>query len=108
MPAYKQVRTARETLDVFVPLAHKLGVWDIKTELEDLSFRILHAQEHAALQYMIQSRISLLSAMFTTRFGPTRMTMTEVRGPQPLPYGPHKVHRQTLGGAALTRKVLVA
>ena len=38
-----RVQVARETLDLYSPLANRLGVWELKWELEDLSFRFLHA-----------------------------------------------------------------
>ena len=37
-----QVQVARETLELYSPLANRLGVWELKWELEDLSFRFLH------------------------------------------------------------------
>ena len=37
-----RVQVARETLDLYSPLANRLGVWELKWELEDLSFRFLH------------------------------------------------------------------
>ncbi len=42
----KQKRTAQETLDIYAPLANRLGIARIKTELEDLSFRYLHPEEY--------------------------------------------------------------
>ena len=41
-PDELQVHVARETLDLYSPLANRLGVWELKWELEDLSFRFLH------------------------------------------------------------------
>jgi GTP pyrophosphokinase len=41
-PDELQVQVARETLEIYSPLANRLGVWELKWELEDLSFRFLH------------------------------------------------------------------
>ncbi len=56
MPTFKQERVARETLDVYAPLAHRLGMSDMKQQLEDLSFAALYPRRYAEIDQMIQQR----------------------------------------------------
>lgn len=49
MPEKKQKMKAKETLDIYAPLAHRLGMSKIKWELEDLCFRYLHEKEYYEL-----------------------------------------------------------
>ncbi|MEI7644703.1 MAG: bifunctional (p)ppGpp synthetase/guanosine-3',5'-bis(diphosphate) 3'-pyrophosphohydrolase [Chloroflexales bacterium] len=45
-PPNKQKRVARETLDIYAPLANRLGMWQVKSELEDLAFRALNPERY--------------------------------------------------------------
>lgn len=56
MTPKKRFAIAAETLVVFIPLAHRLGLWSFKTELEDLSFKYLHPQEFANLDKLLAMR----------------------------------------------------
>jgi GTP pyrophosphokinase len=50
----KQKRIARETLDIFAPLAHRLGMYVIKAELEDTSFKYLYPNKFSQIAQMIK------------------------------------------------------
>jgi guanosine-3',5'-bis(diphosphate) 3'-pyrophosphohydrolase len=49
----KQAQKARETLEVYAPLAHRLGIHALKWELEDLSFRTLHPRKYTEIKAMV-------------------------------------------------------
>ena len=56
MPEHKRKRIAKETLDIFAPLANRLGIWQIKWELEDLGFRYLNPEKYKEIAEQIQER----------------------------------------------------
>ena len=53
LPTTRQVRIAQETLDVYAPLAARLGIWQLKWQLEDLSFKVLHPTEFGRISDMV-------------------------------------------------------
>ncbi len=56
MPETKQKRIAKETLDIFAPLANRLGIWQIKWELEDLGFRYLNPEKYKEIAEQLQEK----------------------------------------------------
>ena len=58
-PANKQYKIAGETLYLYAPLAHRLGLYKIKSELENLSFRFEHPEEYAFIERKLEeTRVS--------------------------------------------------
>src|SRR5712692_1896703 len=57
-PEAERVQLARETLDIYAPLANRLGVWQLKWELEDLSFRYLEPGLYKRIAGMLEARRS--------------------------------------------------
>jgi GTP diphosphokinase / guanosine-3',5'-bis(diphosphate) 3'-diphosphatase len=56
MPLANQRVTAQETLDVYAPLAHRLGIQQIKWQLEDLSFATLQPKRYAEIEQLVAAR----------------------------------------------------
>lgn len=52
----KRKRISQETLDLYAPLAHRLGMYRIKAELEDLSFKAIEPEEYHKIASEITSR----------------------------------------------------
>ena len=52
----KQQMIARETMEIYAPLAHRLGIWQIKWQLEDLSFRYLQPDTYRQIAKLIAAR----------------------------------------------------
>ncbi len=56
MPEHKRRRIAQETLDIFAPLANRLGIWQLKWELEDLSFRYVNPEKYKEIAEQLAER----------------------------------------------------
>ncbi len=56
LDADKQRRIARETMDVYAPLANRLGIWQVKWELEDLAFRYLEPAAYAQISALLDEK----------------------------------------------------
>tara|TARA_B100000579_G_C22846972_1_gene864982 strand:+ start:2376 stop:4580 length:2205 start_codon:yes stop_codon:yes gene_type:complete len=54
MPEHKQVKTASETLYIYAPLSHRIGLYNIKTELEDLSFKYTESDRYLSIKNKIE------------------------------------------------------
>jgi len=57
-PVDKQQRIAKETLDVYAPIAHRLGLAEIKNELEDLSFFYLNSEKYHEIASLVENKKS--------------------------------------------------
>ena len=56
LPKDRQLVNAQETIDIYAPLAHRLGIWELKWQLEDLSFRYLHPGQYQRIVKLVAGR----------------------------------------------------
>lgn len=72
MPEHKQVKIASETLYIYAPLAHRMGLHAIKTELEDLSLKYEHPEEYEVIAKKIEAYHREYSGLFEKFIEPIR------------------------------------
>lgn len=53
----KRIRIAEETLEIYAPIAHRLGIWEIKRSLEDLSFKYLYPKEYERVRKFVSQSL---------------------------------------------------
>jgi len=87
MPPDKQTRIASETLDVYAPLAARLGIWQVKWQLEDLSFKALHPTEFHRVSELVgntrRQREAMLEetiVLLKQRFEQRNVKVLDIRG----------------------------
>jgi len=56
LPRERQLSIAQETLEIYTPLAHRLGIWELKWQLEDLSFRYLLPKEYQQIASLVDAK----------------------------------------------------
>lgn len=78
MPPNKQYKIAGETLYIYAPLAHRLGLFAIKTELEDLSFKYEHPEVYARILQQIATSEKSRNELFARFSAPIRKPLDEI------------------------------
>ncbi|MCQ2289192.1 MAG: RelA/SpoT family protein [Muribaculaceae bacterium] len=78
MPPHKQYKIAGETLYIYAPLAHRLGLFAIKTELEDLSFKYEHPEVYASILQQIATSEKSRNELFSRFSDPIRQHLDEI------------------------------
>lgn len=77
MPEHKQVKIASETLYIYAPLAHRMGLHAIKSELEDLSMKYEHPEEYEVIANKIEAYKRQFSALFEEFIRPIRQRLSD-------------------------------
>jgi len=102
LPRHKQELIARETRDIFAPLANRLGIGQFKWELEDLAFKYLETEQYREMQALVaetrssrEARIKEAGEILRSRIEKIGLTDFEVSGRPKHLYGIYdKMHRQ--------------
>ncbi|NQY53096.1 MAG: bifunctional (p)ppGpp synthetase/guanosine-3',5'-bis(diphosphate) 3'-pyrophosphohydrolase [Campylobacteraceae bacterium] len=75
LPEEKQKRISEETMVVYVPIAHRLGISTIKKELEDLSFLYIYPNEYKKIDDFIQKNAHKITVTFNEFISATKMLL---------------------------------
>lgn len=77
MPRHKQLKITSETMYLFAPLAYRLGLYTIKTELEDLSLKYMHPEEYAIIEEKMKATAQERNEFIDKFIAPIREKLTE-------------------------------
>ncbi|MFZ4811877.1 MAG: RelA/SpoT family protein, partial [Ilumatobacteraceae bacterium] len=78
MPSEKQRRIAQETLDIYAPLAHRLGIQELRQQLEDLAFASLYPKRYAELDHLVSTRAPERDVYVAKAIAEVRARLAEV------------------------------
>ena len=79
VPYEKQQRVAQETLDIYAPLAHRLGMQEVKQQLEDLAFAALYPKRYAELDQLVATRAPERNVYLAKTIGQVQQWLAEVK-----------------------------
>ncbi len=79
VPYEKQQRIAQETLDIYAPLAHRLGMQEIKQQLEDLAFAALYPKRYAELDQLVATRAPERNGYLAKTIGQVQQWLAEAK-----------------------------
>ncbi len=79
VPPEKARKKATETLEIYAPLAHRLGIQAIKAELEDLSFAVLHPKLYAEIESLVKQRTPQREEYVANVIGSVEEDLRELR-----------------------------
>ena len=79
VPHEKQQRVAQETLDIYAPLAHRLGMQEVKQQLEDLAFAALYPKRYAELDQLVATRAPERNVYLAKTIGQVQQWLAEVK-----------------------------
>jgi GTP diphosphokinase / guanosine-3',5'-bis(diphosphate) 3'-diphosphatase len=77
LPPFKQLKISSETLYLYAPLAHRLGLYSIKNELEELSFRFKHPEEYRDLLYQLHDQEQKRTYLVNQFIAPIKQRLAE-------------------------------
>ncbi|MFN5603609.1 MAG: RelA/SpoT family protein [Actinomycetes bacterium] len=78
MPVDKQQRIASETLDIYAPLAHRLGMQGLKQQLEDLAFASMYPKRYSELDHLVSTRSPERDVYLAKAMAEVRAQLTEL------------------------------